>query len=187
MNLPGTSATFSHITMSAASRPYPLSPISLLLIFPTSERPHSHHRTPSRSPLCYTHSSSPPSRYMIVRLTSRPYPPSPISLLPISHFIYHSCFSTLQTSQQGHTICISFLSPFSQCSLLILVNLRTFSLALGTASHYPYVPGTSFFIRVPSPICTDIVSCLYVASRVKVRSISINPLKYSYRLFKGFV
>lgn len=43
------------------------------------------------------------------------------------------------------------------------------------------------FIRITSPICTYIVSCLYVPSRVEVRTFSINPLKYSYKLFKGFV
>ena len=43
------------------------------------------------------------------------------------------------------------------------------------------------FVRTSLVVCTDIVSCLYVPSRVEVRTFSINPLKYSYRLFKGFV
>ena len=42
-------------------------------------------------------------------------------------------------------------------------------------------------IDTSSPVHTYIISCLYVPSRVEVRSFSINPLKYSYKLFKGFV
>ena len=61
MNLPGTSAHASphhHISRVSLLSSFP---ISLLPISPISERPHSHHRTPSRSPLCYARSSPPPS------------------------------------------------------------------------------------------------------------------------------
>lgn len=135
MNLPGTSATFSHITISATSRPYPLSQFRYL-----------------QSP----------------------------------HLISHSCLSTLQLPQQDHTTRTSPLFPFSRRSLLILANLRTFSLVLGTASHHPYVPDTSF-IRALAPIYTHYVTHLYVHHQLLIRTFSTNPLKYSYKLFKGFV
>lgn len=91
--------------------------------------------------------------------------------------------------------------PFAFCSYPFSLNvLFSFSLIfasspslgamLRTIHTYPvpllYVY-RHLFIRITSPICTYIISCLYVPSRVEVRIFSINPLKYSYKLFKGFV
>lgn len=78
------------------------------------------------------------------------------------------------------------LIPFSQRSLLILANSRSFSLALGTASHYPYVQGTSF-IRVPSHIYTHYVTHLYVHHQLLIRTFSGRGTYLLNKLFKGFV
>lgn len=186
MNLPGTSATFSHITMSAASRPYPLSPISLLPIFPTSERHHSHHRTPSRSSLCYTHSSSPPSRYMIVRLTSRPYPLSPISLLLNSPLyvpfllLYTTNFPT--RTYHLHFALIPFLSMFSSHSRLSSHLLPRFGhcFPLPTRTRYLFYTCTvTYLYALRHP--------LYVHHQLLIRTFSGRGTYLLNKSFKVFV
>ena len=138
---------------------------------------------------------------MIVRLTSRPYPLSPISLLPISPlyipflFIYTSNFLT--RPYHFHFVLIPFLSMFSSHSRLSSHLLPRFGhcFPLPTRTQYLFYTCTVTylyalrhpFVRTSLVVCTDIFSCLYVPSRVEVRSFSINPLKYSYKLFKGFV
>ncbi len=172
MNLPGTSAHASphhHISRVSLLSSFP---ISLLPISPISERPHSHHRTPSRSPLCYTHSSPPPSRYMIVRLTSRPYPLFPnfttsqlhslYTILAYLHFNFPN--KTIPLAFRSYPLSLNVLFSFS----LIFAPSPSLWALLPTIHTYPvpllYVY-RHLFIRITSPICTYIISCLYVPSQ----------------------
>lgn len=93
-------------------------PLSSLPNFTTSNL--SHLRTPLFSPIYYSRSSPPPSRYIIVRLAFRSYPLSIISLPPISPLyilfllIYTSNFPT--RTYHLHFAFIPFLSMFSSHS-----------------------------------------------------------------------
>lgn len=172
MNLPGISATFSHITISAASRSYPLFPISLLPIFPTSERPHSHNKTPSRSPLCYARSSPPPSSLHdcttpILPLSTSPdfttsNLPSLYTILAYLHFNFPN--KTIPLAFRSYPLSLNVLFSFS----LIFAPSPSLWALLPTIHTYPvpllYVY-RHLFIRITSPICTYIISCLYVPSQ----------------------
>lgn len=87
---------------------------------------------------------------------------------------------------RSYPLSLNVLFSFS----LIFASSPSLGAMLRTSHTYPvhllYVY-RHLFIRITSPICTYIISCLYVPSRVEVRTFSINPLKYSYKLFKGFV
>ena len=194
MNLPGTSAHASpHHHISRVSPSSPFTNFTTFKLF-TSGRFHFHHWTPSRSPLCYTRSS--PHPFTLHDCTPHI---SPLSTFP--NFTTSNLPTLYTVLAYLHFKLPNKDLPFAFRSYPLSLNvLFSFSLIFAPSpSLWALLPTTHtylvsllyvyrhLFIRITSPICTYIISCLYVPSRVEVRIFSINPLKYSYKLFKGFV
>lgn len=194
MNLPGTSAH--------ASPHHHISRVSLLSSFPDFTTSNlSHLRTSSLTPQNSVTLPSMLYAFISASITLHDCTPhiSPLSSFP--NFTtsklptLYTILAYLHYKLSNKDIPFAFRSyplflnvPFS-FSLIFAPSPSLWAL-LPTTHTYPvpllYVY-RHLFIRITSLICTYIISCLYVPSRVEVRTFSINPLKYSYRLFKGFV
>lgn len=194
MNFPGTSAH--------ASPHHHISRVSLLSPFPDFTTSNlSHLRTYSLPPLNSVTLTSMLYAFISASITLHDCTP---------HITPLSSFPNFTTSKLP-TLCTILASlhyklpnkdiPFAFRSYPLSLNvLFSFSLIFAPSpSLWALLPTTHtypvpllyvyrhLFVRTSLVVCTDIVSCLYVPSRVEVSSSLINPLKYSYKLFKGFL
>lgn len=194
MDLPGTSALVSpHHQISH------IPPLSHFPNFTTSNL--SHLRTYSLPPLNSVTLTSMLYAFISASITLHDCTPHITPLSPFPNFTTSNLPTLYTISVYLHFELPNKTIPFPFRSYPLSLNvLFSFSLIFApSASLWALLPTTHtypvpllyvyrhLFIRITSPICTYIVSCLFVPSRVEVRTFSINPLKYSYRLFKGFV